>query len=497
MGGWPCRSGTDALERYPMAKPGMKHWARGGVLAAAAVVLVAVWGPGGCGSGAPTGTLSPGVSGLYFAADDGVAGREPWILRGPSLSPELLADINGAGGDSDPQSFARISDTVYFTADDGSGRELWETDGTTSGTEEVSTFSASGGAIPDGTELTVYNGDLYFAADDGSTGTEPWFYDVSLDQVKRIEDINTTTGTASSNPTRFTVAGGTLFFTATNGNEGVELWKTDGTGTDAGTKQVQDLFSGSTGSNPTFLADRNGVLYFQATDGTSGRDLYSSDGTIDSISRVANIDGGSADSNPAHMTAFNNYLYFSADRPASEGVELWRSNGTTTERIQDINSGAGDSNPHNFLVTGSRLFFAASDGPDNVELWLVASTSPISANRAVSSVDGINPSGSSNPQELANFGGTLVFQANDGSSGAEPWRSDGAGSTSRIVNLNTASGAGSTPREFTVFENQLFFTATDDGSGREIWKITSLGLAPTQIAVNRGGDYDPEELAAL
>ncbi|MEJ6524515.1 MAG: hypothetical protein QNL65_10105, partial [Opitutales bacterium] len=78
---------------------------------------------------------------------------------------------------------------------------------------------------------------------------------------------------------------------------------------------------------------------------------------------------------------------------------------------------------------------------------------------------------SSNPQNLANFGGTLYFAAGD-QNGYHLWKSDGT-KAGTIVAMNfrpleTYSPFG--PKNFTIIGNTLYFSA-EDPEGRELWKI--------------------------
>ena len=60
--------------------------------------------------------------------------------------------------------------SVFFSAVDASGEQLWRSDGTSAGTFQVSQFSSL--RVPDGEnsieDLTVDNGTLFFTADAGS-----------------------------------------------------------------------------------------------------------------------------------------------------------------------------------------------------------------------------------------------------------------------------------------------------------------------------------------
>src|SRR5262249_56380828 len=125
----------------------------------------------------------------------------------PSLTPQMVLDINTALS-SNPSQIVAVGSTTYFTADDGvNGVELWKSDGTAAGTVLV-------------------------------------------------KDINP--GSASSNPSSLTNVNGTLFFTASDGSTGVELWKSDGTA--AGTVLVKDIIAGSADASPGSLTNVNGIL---------------------------------------------------------------------------------------------------------------------------------------------------------------------------------------------------------------------------------------------
>ena len=67
---------------------------------------------------------------LYFSATDGTDGRELWKTDGTSSGTVLVKDINSGAGSSLPSAFVVFNNTLFFRADDGiNGFELWESDG--------------------------------------------------------------------------------------------------------------------------------------------------------------------------------------------------------------------------------------------------------------------------------------------------------------------------------------------------------------------------------
>jgi ELWxxDGT repeat protein len=116
---------------------------------------------------------------LLFIGQDPEHGAELWVTDGTPAGTHLARDLQPGFGSSTPAGLTSAGDRVFFSADDGThGRELWESDGTPEGTRLVADL-ASGGfsslflysqeAVP-----AVSDGYLFFAADDGTTGPEPW-----------------------------------------------------------------------------------------------------------------------------------------------------------------------------------------------------------------------------------------------------------------------------------------------------------------------------------
>ncbi len=84
-----------------------------------------------------------GVNGLlFFAADDGIRGRELWKSDGSQTGTLLVKDIRTGGASSSPTMLTSVGESLAFVADDGiHGAELWTSDGTSLGTNLVKELS--------------------------------------------------------------------------------------------------------------------------------------------------------------------------------------------------------------------------------------------------------------------------------------------------------------------------------------------------------------------
>src|SRR6516225_438804 len=71
------------------------------------------------------------------------------------LSASFVKDINPFSVGSNPQNLTDVDGTLFFTANDGSGPELWKTDGTAAGTVLVKALATTS---PSPTNFTNVNG---------------------------------------------------------------------------------------------------------------------------------------------------------------------------------------------------------------------------------------------------------------------------------------------------------------------------------------------------
>jgi len=437
--------------------------------------------------------LSPGAPGSYpkelfvipsandvvmFQASDGILGEGLGRTQGTAITTSLT-DLEPPRSHSVGGEFATIDGRTFFAGDDGvHGRELWVTDGTAAGTSLVADIYP--GPLDSGIRaLTAWNGVLFFSALGPTGGGELWRSNGLFGGTVRILDIYP--GQNSSSPYEFTPFGDRLYFSALHPSYGRELWKTDGT--PGGTVLAIDLEPGSTSSNPRELTPFGPWLVFVGQTQAEGVELRRSDGTAAGTT-VVDLNPGPASGSTDEVTVVGDSLFFRVLATVNGldiGSELWRSDGTPagTTLVADLWPGAGHSipmflTPVEFTPGVPSLCFAATTPVHGTELFHVDGTSPVVLRDLRPGTLGSNPRGLVRVRRpLA--GDLLVFAADDGSIGREPWRTDGTSAgTVPLADLIPGGAASMSLIGSWFFSlpgaQQLLFPADDGSHGMELMR---------------------------
>lgn len=382
----------------------------------------------------------------------------------------------------------------FSAATDGAGRTIWKTDGTAAGTVPMTDLTLLlQGVEP--TNLTAFNNRLYFMATTSTGQRQLWWTDGTTAAVADAFPA-VPPDFAGATVGNFTVVGNRLFFTANNGTN-TQLWAHDSA--TSTTALVQDL-TANTAINPTNFMAWNGLLVFTANNAANGTQLWSSDGTNAGTAIIREINpaagGAITPTNLVAMADINNpavsWLYFTANEGDTVG-KLWRSDGTnagtTLLTINQLPDALGQPvepfyNPSNITVFGAQLIFSATRASDGTEPWRLTFNAG-AANPTAALIKDVNPgAASSNPSMFTAMAGDVIFRADDGTHGFEPWRTDGSKARTMLAkDINQTPVVGdptktlsSNPSQFIISNNNVFYTADDGVHGVELWKSLTLEM---------------------
>lgn len=432
---------------------------------------------------------------MVFSATD-TAGEELWWADSAGNFGRLK-DILPGSGSSSPANFAVADSFMYFTAfSDSTGRELWRTDGTESGTYLVKDV------IPGNSDTKIYwpaalKNDLVFYTYTGkkyilwrSDGTDTGT--IVLDTLYRSFN--------SYGVYPFTRSGNYLYFINEDLANGFELWRTDGT--TGGTALVKNLTGFSANSNIQTMVDLNGMLFFSVYTGTSSSyycTLYKTDGSAAGTTAIKVLLNGSGSDHTkiGYILGANKTDVFYTDYNTN-GVEIWKTNGTTTNNgTVKVSSSAQHFYyvyPMTFL--GDKMYFSASNYNDynNREPWVTDGTpAGTTLLKDINTTkDEYNRNRSSYPGFYTEINGNVLFGAEDDSLyGRELWKTNGKPTGTvllRDIAPSYLDAAAPPYYDFNVvrYKSGAYFIADDKTHGTEIW-TTDGTAAGTKLFI----DTDP------
>ncbi|MDB5289856.1 MAG: Flagellar hook-length control protein FliK [Phycisphaerales bacterium] len=429
---------------------------------------------------------------LFFAADDGVHGRELWATDAGGGFPRLVGDLNPGPASSNPSSLAKLGSTLFFFADDPvNGHALWASGGTAATTRPLISL------LPSATHLTAAGAKLFFVASK-STGDELWSSNGTAAGTALLAFLPSGTFESSASP--LVALGSKIYFTDSTGSA---LWSSDGTaagtmpvavklpnfrqtmdthltaignnlyfvngpiwvsdGTAAGTIRLLNLQNG-TPDCPTFFVPAGNSVVFPDVNYYDATQLYVTDGTL-------------AGTHPLDLTPTGRWtdvqLLGSVNGRAIFGLStyplyaLWSTDGTVagSSQISDVQPyrTVDDLFAMPPLSIGGELYFGGFD-THGYELWKTDGTAPGTA-----MVKDIQPFESSYPTGFAASGDRVFFAADDGAHGSELWSTDGTTSgTGMVADLNLLP-ASSSPVSLTAVPGGRIIFGAQDAHGVQPW----------------------------
>ena len=327
---------------------------------------------------------------LYFIASSGAYGTDRELYRTDGVTVALFKDVAPANLSGFPQGsypqFIVMNGKLYFFATStgsNSQNSLWQTDGTSTNTINVSNISFADYADSSKRSVIVYNNELYFSGYE-NLGSELYKFNDASNTTSLVKELFP--GVNGGSPRNFTIFNNKLFFSAyTPGNGGqINLCKTDGTTT--GTTDILDsvLFS----NNPNGLIVVNDKLIYVAFNpNTNAIDLFKCEYNVSlsiyEISLIKHFNPG-PNVTPLNVAQefilFNGNVYFStsenSDYLNGDVRQVYKTNGTTSGTIKtitinasQIGSGLG-AFPRNFFIFNGKLCFYMRDSDIFEQLWI-------------------------------------------------------------------------------------------------------------------------------
>ncbi len=275
--------------------------------------------------------------------------------------------------------------------------------------------------------------------------------------------------------------GHVVLFVGEDPLNGYELWRTDGTR--EGTYFLRDV---NPGTNSSFqeidysYGTRHivwhGAAYFPARERSTGVELWRSDGTTTGTCLVKDFYPGPVGGGNWGLWVLHDSLYAGEYDPV-RGTAVWKTDGTEAGTTPVLNFFPADVYPAihgEFLeldATRDYLFFINEYSETTMALWKSDGTAT-----GTSLITPLPLPSFSLDTALDTYGihaateNLYFFAINDQVHGVELWRSDGTAGGTSLVNDIRPGPEGASLRNPFVYANILYFAADDGQSGVELWR---------------------------
>ncbi|PZU90739.1 MAG: hypothetical protein DI529_01960, partial [Chryseobacterium sp.] len=400
------------------------------------------------------------------AIDDGANGKQVWISDGTTTGTFLLKKISTTGSSiGNDFDIVVFNNKFYFYASDFESA-VWESDGTTDGTRKFT--NKVRGYFMQGYSL----GDHFvFGGTDSVNGLEPWVSDGSIEGTQLVKDVVPGVWGSIGINSKVVKYRNKVAFDIINNSGDYQVWETDGT--ENGTKQIQItdseldrplLYKSSSDNQELIITRANYGNNFWIYDDEKG------------LSRVPNATPTIYTDKASNFIDDDSFVYLTASTPEN-GAELFKINKQTREMslLADSNT-IQDSSPKGFIRNSNGLIIVANDGINGNQFFKINPDTgeKIILNNLINTWNGEKAS-------LSNAGliklGNEIYQKGtynvniNNSSYALFAKTDGTFENTTFVKYpnNTFNSIGE------IFENlndeYLIFSANDGSIGTELFRI--------------------------
>lgn len=422
---------------------------------------------------------------LYFSAYTRKNGRELWVTDGSTSGTQLAADVHEGPESSEMGTvMAPLGNSVISPAySHAYGRELWLSNGNEKGTQLLSELNPT---IDYGNQQVrdfITIGDqLFFHANDSMHGAELWVTEGTEQSTQFLDNINVSI--LPSEFTEYIEYKGQLYGTAFSFSEGVELYKSDGTPEGSGYVTPSDLFSSSAPQDYCIL---NESLYFIASTGLLGNNtLFTSDGTKAGTKTVNNGDKKAFDL-VENLIEYKEQLYFGG-ATTDAGLEPFVSNGTKvgSTRILDFNPGSGSSHPNHFTGIGNKVFFSATKN----SLWYLLEYDITTETLVEHPLSTLGLSGNEAPDSILSYDSTLIVLAKDANGKRKVYAFNAL--TNQLDLLESSTDGYEDAFAIGILNGRFLFSAQHQSKGYELFSTNGTAEGTRLLADIHAGSADAQ-----
>ena len=384
-----------------------------------------------------------------FQGTDSAGDRGLWVTDGTAGRTYELTGIAGAysvglfgGPTSFAPDFTSFNREVLFSGLDANDHiGLWVTNGAAAGTYEltgISNANANGLFVGYFPAFTILNGEVLFNGVDAAGNYGLWETNGTATGTKEITGISgaSPVGLFHGLNADLVVFNNKVLFAGLDASNQTELWVTDGTA--AGTHELTGISGAFTGSgglfggpptthvaSPPDLTIFNNEVLFNGLDAAGNNGLWTTDGTASGTRELTTISGANATGvDPFYLTPFKHEVIFNGD-DAIGNRGLWVTDGTAagTHEVTGIkNASAAGVNPSDLTVFKGEVVFNGIDGAGKNGLWVTNGTA--AGTHEVTGIVGADPSGL-NPSDLTVFKNVVLFDGYDSSGKTGLWVTNG------------------------------------------------------------------------